>query len=120
MCDAGTVRLVTWSAIALIALASAPLVFVVMARAEVEEPQPEGTVCDFEHDPGSGKSAEGRIEHRGWLIRRQACVHATDGENVQPIGMAPFLGAIVAPVPTAGVLIALALWWERSRQTART
>lgn len=93
------------------------MVFVAVANDHVGEPRPIGTVCDFEHDPGSGKSGEGRIEHRGWLVRREACVHATDGENEQPVGVAPFMGALVAPVVTGAVLAAFASWWTRSRET---
>ena len=101
----------------LVSLASAPVVFVAVARNHVGEPRPVGTVCDFEHDPGSGKSDEGRVEHRGWLVRREVCVHATDGENEQPVGVAPFVGALVAPVATGGALAAFASWRTRSRSS---
>ena len=98
----------------IVSLVTAPVVFVAVARNHVGEPRAEGTVCDFEHDPGSGKSAEGRVEHRGWLVRRGVCVHPTDGENEEPVGLAPFVSAFVAPVMTGGVLAGLALSWSRS------
>lgn len=116
MCDAHEVRRTWWLVILLVSLASAPVVFVTVARNHVGEPRPVGTVCDFEHDPGSGKSGEGRVKHRGWLVRREVCVHATDGENEQQVGLAPFLGALVAPVATGVVLTLLAAWWSRARK----
>lgn len=97
-----------WLVIVLASLVSAPIVFVAIARNHVGEPRAVGTAYAFEHDPGSGRSAGGRIEHRGWLVPREVCVHATDGENEQPVGVAPFLGALIAPVATGGALILLA------------
>lgn len=110
-------RVVVWSLIiVLVSLAAAPVTFVALARNHVGELRPAGTVCAFEHDPGSGQSAEGRIEHRGWLVRREACVHATDGENEQSVSLTPFIGALLAPVATGATLALLALLWTRSRE----
>lgn len=113
-------RLAYWFVILLVNLVTTPVVFVAVARNHVGEPRAEGTVCDFEHDPGSGKSAEGRVEHRGWLVRREVCVHPTDGENEEPVGLAPFVSAFVAPVVTGGVLTGLALSSSRSRNQRGT
>lgn len=101
--------------IVLVSVATAPVVFVAMARSSVGEPRPVGTVCAFEHDPGSGQSAEGRVEHRGWLLPREACVHATDGENIEPVGLTPFIGAAVAPVVSFVALAAIVTARKRRR-----
>lgn len=113
-------RISRWVVIALVSIASSVLVFTVLARHQVGTPRPVGTVCDFEHDPGSGPSDVGRVEHRGWLVPHEACVHATDGENVQPVGLAPFIGAFVATVIVAAILALLSLGLTRPRMDSVT
>lgn len=110
-------RIGWWLVIVLVSLASGAVVFVALARDQVGEPRAVGTVCAFEHDPGSGRSADGTIEHRGWLVRREVCVHATDGENEEPVGLAPFLGGIVATTATGAALVALMTWSRTNRRS---
>ncbi|HET8929411.1 MAG TPA: hypothetical protein VFN21_02015 [Acidimicrobiales bacterium] len=104
-----------WVVIVLASAAMSVVAFTVIARHQVGTPRPVGTVCDFEHDPGSGRSAFGRIEHRGWLVPHEACVHATDGENEQPVGFAPLIGALVTAIASAGLLMVVAWWRTRFR-----
>ena len=99
---AGRVRLV---AIILVSLVSAPLAFAVLGRMAVGEPRPVGSTCAFEADPGSGRSHWGRVEHRGWLIPHEACVHPPYRDNEEWLGADPYLGAMAAPVVTFVMLL---------------
>ena len=54
---------------------------------------------------GSGWSAWGRVEHRGWLVPHEACVHPPDRDNEEWLGADPYLGAIAAPVVTFVMLL---------------
>ncbi len=106
-----------WLALVVAGLAGCLGTFVISARQEIGPLRPVGTVCDFEHDPGSGPSAKGKVEHRGWLIRREACVHATDGENVESLTLQPFLASWFGGAAATG-LVALIGYHTRSQRPA--
>lgn len=107
--------MVRWALIVLVSLAAGVVAFALLGRHELGPPRPAGTVCDFQHDPGSGKSDEGVVERRGWLVPHEACVHATDGEYSEPLSLGPFAGCVLASSLVGLALIA----WELSRPRAR-